>query len=143
MWFSNGGMGMCVSEGHDPTNWENSLEERQKDERDVCPNCGEQSKRVTATFRNQASYVVCKKCRTPWPELVTEKKTRPMTPREMAKFVGGNMGMYLYKAVWWTIGDWTYMPAMTDDTDLTDWLYAENVPGDLEWKELPQMEAEG
>jgi hypothetical protein len=88
-----------ISEGHDPANWENSLEKR-------------------------------------------KRSARPMTPREFAKFVGENMGKFLYRHKLWDHDNWSAHFNVTQDTMVSNHLYAENVPGDLEWKELPQVEVE-
>ena len=87
-----------ISDGHDPSNWENSLEER-------------------------------------------HRKTRPMTPREFARFVGGNLGKYLYcPSSSFEEDFWTYAPAIINEPNTKEWLYAENVEGELEWRELPEVE---
>jgi hypothetical protein len=87
-----------ISSGHDPSNWENSLQER-------------------------------------------PPKTRPMTAREFAKFVGENMGRYLYRRKDWINGDWYLMPTVYHGVDPGSWLYAENVEGELTWRELPEVES--
>jgi hypothetical protein len=65
-----------------------------------------------------------------------------MTPREFARFVGENMGRYLYVPKSWVDRSvWTVLPPLGDEnTQSTDWLYAENTEGDLEWRELPEVE---
>jgi hypothetical protein len=69
-----------------------------------------------------------------------KKQTRPMTPREFAKFVGENMGRYLYQQKNWGQDRWESYLLLSNDTDPGCWLYAENVPGELVWRELPEVE---
>lgn len=74
----------------------------------------------------------------------TYKTTRPMTPREFARFVGENIGKFLYRYQnWYDDNAWTFYPDIFNDTKPTHWFYAENAEGELEWKELPQVEVEG
>jgi hypothetical protein len=96
-WISIFGVTSLISRGHDPSNWENSLEERPR------------------------------------------KQTRPMTAREFARFVGENMGRYLYRREGWGTDDWTVDPLVCLNTQPKEWLYAENVPGELTWRELPEV----
>jgi len=70
----------------------------------------------------------------------TKKQTRPMTAREFARFVGENMGRYLYRHKnWINHVRWESDPLVSDDINLYYWLYAENVEGELDWKELPEV----
>ncbi len=86
-----------ISAKHDPSNWENSLQER-------------------------------------------PRKTRPMNAREFARFVGENLGRYLYRSKMWEEGIWEYCPHIIKDFDPSRILYAENVEGALTWRELPEVE---
>jgi len=67
-------------------------------------------------------------------------RPRPMTAREFARFVGENMGKYLYQNEAWPDDDWSAVAYVSDATKVSHWLYAENVPGELVWRELPEVE---
>jgi ribosomal protein L37AE/L43A len=140
VWTGSGVTFQHISNGHDPTNWENSLEERPKDDREACPNCYDRKR--TEYLGN--GIIGCADCKKPW--IITDNipQTRPMTLREFARFVGENFGKYLYKKYDWYDDQWLLCPANGSNDPLpTNWLYANNTKGDLEWMELPQTEVDG
>jgi len=80
---------------------------------------------------------------TNWEESLEERprKTRPMTAREFARFVGENLGKYLYCPSSSLEEDfWTYAPVIINKPNTKEWLYAHNEPGELIWMELPRVE---
>jgi hypothetical protein len=83
---------------------------------------------------NFSGVILCEACD---PHM---SRTRPMTPREFARFVGENMGRYLYRKKTWHRGEWTITWNISDQTEIKDFLYAENVEGELVWRELPEVE---
>jgi hypothetical protein len=83
---------------------------------------------------NFSGVILCEACD---PHM---SRTRPMTPREFARFVGENMGRYLYQQKNWGQDRWESYLLLSNDTDPGCWLYAENVEGELTWRELPEVE---
>ena len=113
------------------------------DEREVCPHCGKKAwKTVVKSMPNNISPYSqgCSVCGLEWHENPNTTKRRPMTAREFAKFVGYNMGKYLYKGKDWSDEFWVSFLTLGDCSSTESWLYAHNTNGELEWRELPEVE---